>query len=102
MTVNCVASSFCVKWSLFSYPITNESLTNITSHSPLPCTVEDGEFEVSAEMLIHGDLDDEQTMEEVEALETAEEVEEEVTSLQQVTEEGGGKEGEEGVGEGRE
>ena len=45
---------------------------------------EDGEFEVTAEMLIHDDVDDEQTLVEAEAQESVAEVEEEVADLQQV------------------
>ena len=45
---------------------------------------EDGEFEVTADMLIHGEVDDEQTLEEEEALQCREEVEEEVDDLQKV------------------
>ena len=50
-----------------------------------PTFAEDGEFEVTAEMLIHGDVDDEQTLVEEEALETTAEVEEEMADLQQVS-----------------
>ena len=39
---------------------------------------------MTAEMLIHGDVDDEQTLAEAEADESVEEVEEEVEDLQQV------------------
>ena len=46
--------------------------------------VEDGEFEVTAEMLIHEDADDELTLVEAEALESEGEVEEEMADLQQV------------------
>ena len=45
---------------------------------------DDGEYEVTAEMLIHGEVDDEQTLEEEEALQCREEVEEEVDDLQKV------------------
>ena len=45
---------------------------------------EDAEFEVTAEMLIHDDVDDEQTLVEAEAQETVGEVEEEIADLQQV------------------
>ena len=51
---------------------------------------EDHEFEVTAEMLIHEDVDDEQTMVEEEAMESKEEVEAEVANLDQ------GREGEGG------
>ena len=44
---------------------------------------DDGEFEVTAEMLIHAG-DDEKTMEEEEALERKEDVEEELSDLQKV------------------
>ena len=51
--------------------------------SPYFC-LEDDEFEVTAEMLIHEDVDDELTLAEAEAEQSAGEVEEEVEDLQQV------------------
>ena len=52
--------------------------------SPLIFHPEDDEFEVTAEMLIHSDVDDEQTLAEAEAQESIGDVEEEVADLQQV------------------
>ena len=46
----------------------------------------DADFEVTAEMLIHEDVDDESTLEEEEAFQTQEENEEELTDLQDVRE----------------
>ena len=48
------------------------------------CIADDSEFEVTAEMLIHDDVDDEGTLAEEEALQCREEVEEEVDDLQKV------------------
>lgn len=52
---------------------------------PVIITTEDDEFEVTAEMLIHEDVDDEQTLAEAEAELSVGEVEEEVSDLQQVS-----------------
>ena len=48
------------------------------------CCTEDGEFEVTAEMLIHEDVDDEQTLAEEEALQSEGEAKDEMADLQQV------------------
>lgn len=57
---------------------------NLCTLFALHCYVEDGEFELTAEMLIHDDVDDEQTLIEAEALENVGEAEEEIADLQQV------------------
>lgn len=45
--------------------------------------IEDGDFEVTADMLIHDTLDDETTLEEEEAMRTQDEVESELNDLQE-------------------
>ena len=50
----------------------------------LSALIEDGEYEVTAEMLIHEDMDDERTMEEEEALQDQVEVMEELSNLEKV------------------
>ena len=47
--------------------------------------IEDGEYEVTAEMLIHEDMDDERTLEEEEALQDQVEVMEELSNLEKVS-----------------
>ena len=46
--------------------------------------LDDPEFEVTAEMLVHQDLDDEATLEEEEAATQPEDVQEELAGLEQV------------------
>lgn len=52
-------------------------------HTNHPPHTDDGDFDVTAEMLIH-DIDDETTLAEEEALRTQEEDEEELNDLQEV------------------
>lgn len=49
-----------------------------------PFTIDDGEFEVTAEMLIHDTTDDETTLAEEEAMQTLEEEKTELDNLQEV------------------
>ena len=56
----------------------------ITFSRPCSAISEDKEFEVTAEMLIHSDVDDERTLEEEEALEGENDVEDELNNLQKV------------------
>ena len=51
---------------------------------PRPVDTEDPEFEPSAEMLVHDDMDDELTLQEEEEMAEPQEVEEEVQNLQEV------------------
>ncbi len=67
-----------------------------------PPSPDDTEFEVTAEMMIHGDVDDEETLDEEEALQSREEIEDEVDNLQEVRREGGRREGGRREGGGRE
>lgn len=50
----------------------------------LSSPIDDGEFEVTAEMLIHEDIDDERTLEEEEALQDEVEVLDELSNLEKV------------------
>lgn len=52
--------------------------------SYLSCVIEDGEYEVTAEMLIHEDVDDERTLDEEEAFQDQVEVMEELSNLEKV------------------
>ena len=48
-------------------------------------TIDDGDFEVTAEMWIHDTIDDEMTLAEEEALQTKEEEDAELDGLQEVS-----------------
>lgn len=57
---------------------------NVVTRVDDPLPVDDGDFEVTAEMLIHDTMDDETTLAEEEAMRTQEEEEAEINDLQEV------------------